>query len=1041
MNTTAPHTTSGDDLTDVIGTRVLTGTQMVWISRLSTHPLPMISSGFVTVAGQGPSDSNGAGKSSYIAAVSLLCGDEQWRWSGGAKAAAELLFTAEVAAQDQHSNANHGYVIGVFTDPAAVTAAELHQSAITVWLKLNRTAPYVDLRWAQGLHLAAGASDAERTDAVEQAWNRLDKRGTTGDLHANRFNDTMYGGNVRAVSFLSTSVRASDTPNLLAQPLNELTPERIFDAVAALTGLDRELETERKQRTVQHQRAERLAEVKAEIEQREAEWQRIEAAIGRRDEARGELEHTKSLWQSQLARAIIDNHDRIGHLHDLVKELERQHGEDTQKAEERKGALATLADDDAFALQCRTITDDWERRQQRRSELTSEARRLVKAIENDQADRRKLAETAREADGRSLEAAISEVRAAAEEVTAAKVERGIAAASRNSAQDRLSAAEQGHARGAAAMERLRSAAIPAAPLLDVLHVDESGRATWEPRLAPFEEAVVVAEADFDQAAILAEAGEILIAADPPPGTKGPSGFPVSDDPRFNLTAFLTALADRGDHTGRFTDVPARVKVTGPFPEPITGRTARIRQAQQEFETAAEQHEQADQKVAVAESHLALAERRKAGAEAAQRVADLEEQVRQRRERNDAIAEILEAEQPEHDGAKAAYELMIARRVQREGQIADLEGQLDRLRNTLIENAEQRAKHQDEIATIDLEGLLKDFGTRDVRDAHVHLLALGEEDAALSLEDWTDLTLVSLEKALSKCFPPETGIEVLPRIIRDFAWHPAEPRIHRRSPAAAAIPDLIAGLATHLKANAEHDRYERQRIGHARSEQDANLAAAQTGFSEATTAADALRSSLANFIRATVKDVARHFDDLDRAYSGYGATIECDEPPAPSEPDKPWRWGLIPKWSRAEGRRPASYRLKGNTAQVAAKAIKLVCAAALASGEDRPLVLILDELGNNLGQQHRRDAVALFEAIGNDRNITVIGALQDEMERYAVEASGLFIKLRRSSDTQPYNDPPAIVGHEAHADRIRFLQEWLETGHLAAGRPGEADQPR
>ena len=31
---------------------------------LSTHPVPMISQGLVTVAGQGPKDSNGAGKSS-----------------------------------------------------------------------------------------------------------------------------------------------------------------------------------------------------------------------------------------------------------------------------------------------------------------------------------------------------------------------------------------------------------------------------------------------------------------------------------------------------------------------------------------------------------------------------------------------------------------------------------------------------------------------------------------------------------------------------------------------------------------------------------------------------------------------------------------------------------------------------------------------------------------------------------------------------------------------------------------------------------------
>ena len=119
---------------------------------------------------------------------------------------------------------------------------------------------------------------------------------------------------------------------------------------------------------------------------------------------------------------------------------------------------------------------------------------------------------------------------------------------------------------------------------------------------------------------------------------------------------------------------------------------------------------------------------------------------------------------------------------------------------------------------------------------------------------------------------------------------------------------------------------------------------------------------------------------------------------------------------AAGRRAADVRLQphGNTAQIDEKAAKLVCAAALAGGDDRPLVLILDELGRNLGKQHRREAVALFERIGRDRNITVIGALQDDMERYAIEASDLYIKLRRSSDAIPYNEAPVVIGDDTTA---------------------------
>ena len=95
-----------------------------------------------------------------------------------------------------------------------------------------------------------------------------------------------------------------------------------------------------------------------------------------------------------------------------------------------------------------------------------------------------------------------------------------------------------------------------------------------------------------------------------------------------------------------------------------------------------------------------------------------------------------------------------------------------------------------------------------------------------------------------------------------------------------------------------------------------------------------------------------------------------------------------------------------------------------------MLLVLDELGRNLGKQHRTEAVALFERIGRDRNITVIGALQDDMERYAIDSSGLYVKLRRSSDASPYNSAPVITGHDGNQARLALLHDWL-AGHYPA----------
>src|SRR5690606_30994521 len=105
---------------NVVGDRVLIAVQAVNISRLSTHPVPTVPGTLIVVAGAGPKDSNGAGKSSFIASITALLGDEQWRFASGAKAVSELLFNAELASgagSRQWASADHGYIVGVFAPP------------------------------------------------------------------------------------------------------------------------------------------------------------------------------------------------------------------------------------------------------------------------------------------------------------------------------------------------------------------------------------------------------------------------------------------------------------------------------------------------------------------------------------------------------------------------------------------------------------------------------------------------------------------------------------------------------------------------------------------------------------------------------------------------------------------------------------------------------------------------------------------------------------------------------------------------------------
>ncbi|MGH3238879.1 MAG: chromosome partitioning protein ParA, partial [Spirillospora sp.] len=306
-----PGPARGADAVNVVGDRTLVAVQAVNISRLSTHPVPTVPGTLIVVAGQGPKDSNGAGKSSFIAAITALLGDEQWRFASGARAVAELLFNAELAAQgdSQWASADHGYIVGVFDYAEPTETDEDGETAVTVWLRVNVDAPHLEIRWRQGVHLAAAPSEADRVSLADRLWAGLPRSAGRRDLVAKDLSRVLYGGQVRCVSFLSTSVRSKVATNLLSQPLNEISPERIFSAISALTGLDRELEAERKSRAEEHRERAKAAEAAERL----TEWEREAASLlktfDRRDRARDEVAAALRHWRTRQARLLVDAAD------------------------------------------------------------------------------------------------------------------------------------------------------------------------------------------------------------------------------------------------------------------------------------------------------------------------------------------------------------------------------------------------------------------------------------------------------------------------------------------------------------------------------------------------------------------------------------------------------------------------------------------------------------------------------------------------------------------------------------------------------------
>ncbi|MDX3111534.1 hypothetical protein PW035_62800, partial [Nonomuraea angiospora] len=547
---------------NVVGDRVLIAVQAVNISRLSTHPVPTVPGTLIVVAGAGPKDSNGAGKSSFIASITALLGDEQWRFASGAKAVSELLFNAELASgagARQWASADHGYIVGVFGPPgmdgfapydaaeaaaagalpaggadgaasdrarAANTAAQGGASptsetpagvtgngaagdgvagagrsgggefvlesqvagaelsgelfevpdtsggALTVWLKVNQEAPHLEIRWREGVHLAASPSEAERVARADEIWATLPKSAGRRDVVARDLTKVLYGDRVRCVSFLSTSVRSKVATNLLSQPLNEISPERVFEAIAALTGLDAELEQEREARRDEHAKRVRAAQAAERLAEFETESKALLTTFDRRDQARIRLADALRCWRGRQARKLAD---AAGKDEALAADLERHRAAGEAAAEAIamvKAEIGTLREDtldrqvsqarkELAALQARAAKLDADRAVAENS--ADELRGLIPALE----------ETRRFADGRDVPTAERELQEVRLRLNEALKALGVADQEVSSAQAALDDAEGGPA--AAQLNALAAAGIGATGLLDALDVAEQAR--------------------------------------------------------------------------------------------------------------------------------------------------------------------------------------------------------------------------------------------------------------------------------------------------------------------------------------------------------------------------------------------------------------------------------------------------------------------------------------------------------------------------------------------------------------------------------------
>lgn len=1067
----------GADSENVVGARTLVAVQAVNISRLSTHPVPTVPGTLIVVAGQGPKDSNGAGKSSFIAAITALLGDEQWRFASGARAVAELLFNAELAAQGENhwASAAHGYIVGVFdyadespgdevrsenggagaggkagakadgdagaddnADGDAGEGGGAGETAVTVWLRVNVDAPHLEIRWREGVYLAAAPSEADRVALADRMWAQLPRSAGRRDLVAKDLSRVLYGGQVRCVSFLSTSVRSKVATNLLSQPLNEITPERIFSAIAALTGLDRELEAERTSRAEEHRERNKAAEAVERLAEWEREAASLLATFDRRDRARDEVAAALRHWRTRQARRLVDAAESDAAC---AAEQDRLHAETGEvnaaiKAADREveqltgGALdAKLGEAGAALAELKGQADQLGADKAVARNRLEELRRRISALE----DRR------RESDGRDEDTARRELAEAEARRDEAQQEFGIARGAVARAERDLAEAEAGQSSAPAQIRALAGAGIAAVGLLDAVELAEDVRERWEAALWPYREAVVVSAGDLDGAAkaLAALPGSMIVPADgglaPDPadeggraggGSEAGAGRALPDGVRCGprLGRFFGAL-DGGDGTG--------VVIVSGFPEPVTGKVARVRAARGALEAAREALEEARERTTASAGDVGLAQRRLAGARAAAELEAVRERVAELREGLEELASSEARLGPRLGAAEQAVRRLQAKADTRALEVDRLRGRREAHERDRDRIRAQAAELADRRAALGLDELERDWGGS--REAAAEwLAALDDDERTWTPAEWWHTAEKHLSEALRRVFPDGAADEDMPEEMRFLLRERADGEGRRTDREQATFPRLVKAMEAYLRQQEDYERHQRRQIEVQLTARRADLEKARKGAEESAGAAEAHRTALTAAIRARLQRVSEEFEKLDVSYGGYGATLDFPTPEPPGDPEQEWRWRVTPKWRRSDGQRYVPYNRRANTALMDEKAVKLVCAAALASSGGGRLCLVLDELGRNLGKEHRKEAVALFRKIGETHGITVIGALQDDMEPYAIDACGQYVKLRRSSDTMPYNEPPVVIGYDEHEPRVRKL-----AAQITAARPAPA----
>jgi hypothetical protein len=757
----------------------------------------------------------------------------------------------------------------------------------------------------------------------------------------------------------------------------------------------------------------------------------VMSGVRAREAARLALQRGHEAWRRYLAASFRDAHQSDQRIAETMEE-ERQAAATVaalvQDAEDHVTSFGSAAE---LATQESKARQRWSDAQQHARELSTTMTELTTRQALLRSQRTALLPQAQGWDGCDCATTAARLEQRRRDHTKAEQQCVEAEDTVTRARTHLHNVEQGRSgKAGRAIDLLSEHHIHAHGLLDQLNVDEAARPVWEPRLAPWQDAIVVKPEHEEKARRLlhtALPGAQIISSD-----VRQERLPEGIHSTLNVARFLGTLQERmipSDDSTAVRDQAMALTVTGGFAAPLAGRETRLRQARDDLAAAEQSATEATEAMTAVTAALTLATTQHAAAQAAEELARLSTRENDLQTQIDELAGRVNKAAHDEQELQQTWKEAVARHASHEQLLANAKLKLDAVSKALKErhrSLEALERQRRQIAASQWQ--LQWGGT--LEDA-VHLLDPASDQGrsprpgALHRQAGDELRKAYEHYGVDGTPGADVGEDLRAGEETMRAFSETDP---------AGLPtftfaDVAAPLDNRLVGHRDQDEVAAARITHDQHAREQAIAELTAGVATSVRNLETLQDMIEKHLDGLFAQISAAFNDLDLRGDGYGAKLEHVSVRPQGAGD--WQWQVIPRWKRSRSGGYVSYRENANSAQVKVHAILLVLAALLADSQAEGRVLILDELGNSLGEVNRKDMLAALRDVARDQHLTILGTCQDSVLADAADVCGELLWFVHASAADIINQPTNVWAFDSNGARTQLTEDWITAGRTHA----------